>query len=571
MKVARTAADVLADHVVFEIESIDRMLLGVYQPRLQYGAGVTGFFRHRGFVFASSALMGPITDRFVADIRHYIAVNSLDLVSFAKGERKDEVAGRYLAAAARAAGCGVEELPEQVLFVGRAQEKTVVWRTTKRIDPATGQSYPWLVKSTAVVNHFYFYLVDADFGPMWLKYCTYFPYNAKVCLNGHEYAKRQAIAAGIEFTALDNGFATIGPRDGSGAGSGDRSGDRSGDGSGDGVAAGVAGVQSICAGLSADRIERLVFKWLRRLPYPFTEEDTCLGGYEYDISVLQAEFSLTQVLDSPGAGRVLFEQLIRDNLDLGRPDQVGLVFDRGVRVRGRHPTPGRFRTRVLTTGVHPSLHIDYKSSRIKQYHKHGRALRTETTINNARDFGIGKRLSCLPALAQVGYNANHRLLRVEQISHDPADGHTALHALTSRITTSTGQPVPGINPLDPRGAALLQALCGFALLPNGFTNRDLRTRLADLLDRPSMTSGQMTYDLRRLREHGLIERIPGSFRYLLTDTGSKHARFFTTTLRHWRTGLAQITDPSPPWTTALRRADRAYQHAIDELLNTTRR
>ena len=59
-----------------------------------------------------------------------------------------------------------------------------------------------------MVNQFYVYAVDADFGPFFLKFCSYFPYNARLCLNGHEWAKRQAAKAGIGFTALDNGFAT---------------------------------------------------------------------------------------------------------------------------------------------------------------------------------------------------------------------------------------------------------------------------------------------------------------------------------------------------------------------------
>lgn len=111
--------------------------------------------------------------------------------------------------------------------------------------------------------------------------------------------------------------------------------------------------------------------------------------------------------------------MIRENLDLGRPDRVGLVFDRKVRTKGRHPTPGRFRTRVITNGVTPSLHVDYKHAKIKQYHKLGKALRTETTRNDTRDFDIGKRLYNLPALRKIGFNANRRLLDVQRISTSP--------------------------------------------------------------------------------------------------------------------------------------------------------
>jgi len=173
------------------------------------------------------------------------------------------------------------------------------------------------------------------------------------------------------------------------------------------------------------------------LPNPFTEADTT-AGYEYELSILQAEFSLTQMLDTPMSGRVFFENVIRENLDVGRPDQVSLIFDRQLKRKGPHPTPGRCRTRVITDGVIPSLHADYKHTTIKQYHKEGKALRTETTINHAHDFGVGKRLTNLPALREIGSTANRRLLRVQTISHDPITGTDALHTVTDPVTTDTG-------------------------------------------------------------------------------------------------------------------------------------
>jgi len=358
MTLPRTVADVISRHVTLEVESIDRMYLNVYQPRLQTAAGVAAFFRsHRGHLFASSALMDPISKGFIAQIETFAAANKAPLISFTKGQRKDDVAKEYLA-----------KFPDKegVLFVGKAQEKAPVFRTEKRRNPTTGQPYPWIVKSTAMVNQYYFYCVDEDFGPFFVKFCSYFPYNAKLCINGHEYVKRQLAKEKIAFEALDNGVLSC---------------------------ANPKRLQELCDGLSAEKIDALLRKWLAKLPHPFSDSDR-KAGYRYDISILQAEFSLTQVLDRPQSGRIFFEEVIKENLDLGRPDQVQLIFDRRVTRR----TPGRFRTRVLTEGVTPSLHIDYKRSRIKQYHKEGRALRTETTINDSRDFGIGKRLPNLAAL-----------------------------------------------------------------------------------------------------------------------------------------------------------------------------
>ncbi|HEY2638681.1 MAG TPA: hypothetical protein VGI66_02180 [Streptosporangiaceae bacterium] len=530
MTLPRTVADVLSDHVVFEVECIDRMYLNLWQPRLAYGGGVAGFFTgHRGHKFASTALMDPMTKAFTADIHHFIAAHDLELVHFGK-ERKDDITQRLLAGFTAAEG---------VLYVGRGQEKARVWGTQRRYR-ADGSSYAWLVQSRAFINHFYFYCVDSDFGPFFIKFCTYFPFTAKLCINGNEWAKRQAVRAGIGFEPLDNGFAACDD---------------------------VPALQAICGSLTGDKIEALARKWLKILPNPFTAEDEA-AGYAYDLSVLQSEFSLTQVLDAPVAGRIFFEQVLRDNLDIGRPDQVSLVFGRRVIRNGKRATPGKFRTRVITADVTPSLHVDYKNSKIKQYHKLGKAIRTETTINDTRDFGLSKRLTNLPALRQIGFTANRRLLGVQRISHDPILGAAAFTALTAPIIHDDGNRIPGLRFGDPRVHALLQALLIHRLLPRGFTNRELRTLIAPLLGkRPEdITAGKMTYDLRRLREHGLIQRIPATRRYHVTDTGLQHAMLFTHAHDHLlRPGLAQLADPGPPLPARLRAAGRAYQAAFDDL------
>jgi hypothetical protein len=527
----RSVADVLADHVTLEVESIDRMYLNLYQPRLQHELGVVGFFKlHRGFPFVSSALMDPISKTFVADIHRFVADRGVDLVDFRPGERKDDIADGYLAAF---------DGSEGVLFVGRAQEKTGVFRTEKRVNPASGNAYPWLVRRTAIVNHFYIYAVDDDFGPFFIKFCTYFPYNAKVCINGNEWAKRQAAKAGIAFEPLDNGFASCeDPRR----------------------------LQKICDRLDDVKIDRFVRKWLARLPHPFTAADR-RAGYRYDLSILQAEFSLTQTLDRPLAGRVFFEEVIRENLDVGRPDRVSLIFDRRVVRRGKFKTPGKFRTRVFTDGVVPSLHVEYKSTRVKQYHKEGVALRTETTINNTRDFGIGKRLHNLPALREVGFRANRRLLDVQRISHDPAIGEAVFNQLAQPAVVG-GQRAPALRFADPRVQALLAAIVVFRLQPDGFANRNLRNHLAPLLglDPDQLSAGRMTYDLRRLKLHGLIERIPKTHRYQITDAGLRAAIFFTRAYnRLIRTGIATINDPVA--STPLRHAFAKVEAEMDRLVH----
>ena len=522
-------ADVLSNHTVFEVWCIDRMYLNVYVPGLQYAGGLVGYVhRHLGLPIASTAPMAKISDRFTRDVHAFAAAGQIPWVDFIKGQRKDDVMAEHLVGFTETQG---------VVFIGRAQEKTPLFRTEKRRN-TDGVAYPWIVKTTGVVNHFYFYCVDEDFGPFFIKFCSYFPYNAKLCINGNHWAQHQAAKAGLGFTPMDNAFAQVDD---------------------------PAALQRICDRLGQEHIQALLEKWLALLPNPFTDADR-EDGYRYDLSILQAEFSLTQKLDKPVSGRLFFEQVIRDNLDIGRADQVSLIFARRLLRKGKNVTPGVFRTRVITDGVTPSLHAYYKHATIKQYHKEGQALRTETTINNAHDFGIGKRLTNLPALREIGFQANRRLLEVQRLNCDPITGTATLDNILTPLVTSTGQRIPPLKLAERRSHALFSALLMFRLHVNGFANKDLRTLTAQLrgLDPGQVTAGQITYDLRRLKTRNLISKIPGSNRYQVTDQGLDAAFFLTSAQDRFLTpGMAYLADIAQP--TRLRHAANAYRQAIDEI------
>ena len=291
--VRKNVAEILQNHVTFELEGIDRMYLNAYVPSLQTGGGLVYFLKTQlGVRVPSTVMVAPMSERFVAALERFVETQGIDLVRFEKGQRKDDVAKEYLARF---------EGDEGVLFVGKAQEKASVFRTEKRRD-AQGKTYPWIIRSTAMVNHYYVYILDRDFGPLFIKFCSYFPYPAKLCLNGHEWLKRQLTQREIPFQPLDNGIhSSVAP----------------------------ARVQRIADTLDATKIDAVFRKWLRRLPPPFAPAHRAAGD-RYQLSILQAEFALTQVLDRPLTGRCFFEEILRENLDLGRPDQMQLIFNRRV-------------------------------------------------------------------------------------------------------------------------------------------------------------------------------------------------------------------------------------------------
>ena len=301
-----------------------------------------------------------------------------------------------------------------------------------------------------------------------------------------------------------------------------------------------------CSGgdrLGPGAVTAFFWRWQRRLRSPFTTADLH-AWYVYELAFRQFEVSDTRVFDRPAASRAFFEGLIRDHLDLGRPDQVSLVFGRKVVTTGPHPTPDTFRTKVLTRGVDPEIVCYYKSSRIKQYFKKHRALRTELVVCSTRDFGVGRRLTYenWNALRDVGEHANQRLCDAEAADAMPAPDVATLNQVTRPSATGEGQHAPALRFGDARVMALMPAITGFCHLLTGFDNHALTQRMRALLDQ-AYTSRQATYDLRRKQ---IIRRIPGSHRYQLTPSGRAVAVLFTKAYgRILGPGLAAL-DPQLP-------------------------
>jgi hypothetical protein len=369
---------------------------------------------------------------------------------------------------------------------------------------------------SAFVNQYYLYVWDADWGPGFLKFSGYAPWPARVWLNGHEWAKRQLTRRAVGYGSLDNGFRWVDD---------------------------PAVLDAVTASLGASQVRAWFARWSRELPCPLTPEDQA-AGYRYTLSMLQVEVSDTRVFDRPLRARQWFEAVIGEQLTLGRPETVSLLFGR----RPNSRTPGPFATRVVTAQTIPTITFRYKHSTIKQYQKEGIALRTETTINDTYDLGIGRRLQHLAEVRARGEAMNERLLEHEAGAETARLAGPELTDLV-RPTTRHHRRIAGLRLGDPRVMALLAAVVMFAHLPAGFSNAQLRRHVAALLSIPlgEYTSARMTYDLGRLAGHGLIERLPRSHRYRLTADGLRQAAFLTALAdRVLDPGLARCRAAVPP-------------------------
>jgi hypothetical protein len=311
------------------VECLDRLYLNGYIGKLAKSGGLVTFMREQlGKPIPSPVVLWQVTEKFREAVKAKAERDKIPIYSFDHKERKDDVANQMR----RQRG-----VRDEIVFIGVAQEKAQAFSGKK-----IGGQFAFTRDKAVYVNHYYFYIDDADFGPLFLKVCSYAPWGLKLCLNGHEWAKRQLEQRGIGYEALDNGFLSC---------------------------AEPEKLQQICDSLGPEDIDRVFRKWLKRIPLPLRAQDRD-AGYDWALSIWQMEVSLTQIFDRPLRGREFFEEIIRDNLDLGRPDRVQLIFDRVVTKK----TLGEFRTRVMQDGVHPSLHIQYKNFDLKQYFKEGRGV-----------------------------------------------------------------------------------------------------------------------------------------------------------------------------------------------------
>lgn len=514
--------DILDGHTVLDLNCLDRIYLNAYVPNLQVGGQVVRFLtQHLGNPIPSPALFTQIGNRFRDDVRRFAERQGIPLLHLKKpdrtrwDDRKLDHVRPYLERARRPG----------VVAIVVAQEFQWVFTGSNRATKPGAVNFAFQ-KAERRVTTYYFYVLDPEFGPGFIKICSYFPYPAKVWVNGHEWAKRQASRAGIAYRELANGFAACSEPE---------------------------RLQAICDHLGPRDLQAFCDRWLAVIPTPLSHADR-QAGYWWELSMRQVEVSRTIVLADPRRARAFFESLVADNIGIGRPHEVAAVFARRVQKN----TPGIFRTRVFGAGTEVKIDLHYKHSRVKQYLKEGRALRIETVINDPKDIGVQRRLAHLPELQEKARGVNRRLLMIERAGQGCAIG-SALFERIHQPYVREGQRTGALRFGDLRVMALAGALSLFLHAVAGFTNQSLRGLVAELLG-VEYAAGQMTYDLRRLRLHGLIQRLPHSHTYVLTPEGTRVALFYTKV--HGRLLRPLLAADQPPASPALCRALRTIDAAV---------
>jgi hypothetical protein len=237
-----TIPELLDGHITLEVECLDRLYLNGYIGKLATGPGLFFFMQDQlGKPIPSPVVLGQISEKFREAVKVLAEQEGVPVYQFRHKERKDDIANGFRRR---------RNVRDAIVFIGVAQEKAQAFNGKK-----VNGRFQFDRDKTVYVNHYYFYIDDEEFGPLFLKICSYAPWSVKLCLNGHEWAKRQLDKRHISYEALDNGFLSCSE---------------------------PVKLQEICDALGPEDIDRVFRKWLRRIPLPLRPEDR-RAGYDWDL------------------------------------------------------------------------------------------------------------------------------------------------------------------------------------------------------------------------------------------------------------------------------------------------
>ena len=524
-------------HIAFELDSLDRLLFKVSIPLFNTSGGTASFLRNRlGYSIPHIAQFKPFRDHFISSIEEFSQQLGLGKIEHfpkeAKNGGKEQIVRKHLQELE-----GKGELPEVegVIYIGKAQEKTYV-HESKWKDGLC--SISWAHK---MVNWYYIYFIDKDFGLCFLRICSYAPFSIFFYCNGHEYTKRRLEQEGIGFEALDNGLKSC---------------------------ENAEAAQKIANELqSVSRIEKVIKKWLSRVPNP-NRHLTQYYGLNRAIGVHQMEYAKTQIWDNARHGRAFHEQTIRENIGLGMADKTGVIF--GKQTQRKNSRKREYKSRILHYGAIAVFTIFFGANKLKQYLKEAQGTRTEATTNNPHDFGIGKTLTHenWTKLWAQSRGAVERTLEIQKLSHDPSIGMEALEKL-ERPVEKNGQRVGAMPRGNKKTEEQYRVLASLDLKMGIFQNRDIKSLLACLQGKKEneITSSSISYMLKKLKMHEIIEKEEGKNQYKLTEEGRHVVNYVVRAERILKEGLGGLLSeelPEDKDVKKLRKAEREFMKASEE-------
>ena len=517
------------DSIRFAYRCFDRILLnGLIQPFQQPERVVRFFNTYRELYPVSKPVLTDIARQY----DHWVTARAKDwgapIIEPPAHQRRDDFVDRYFRRAA----------PDQVVVILKAREPA-------RILIAIGKGDRWhLEYARRWVNQYNFYLVDREWGRLFVRVCPYFPFSARVCLNQHHWLANRLTAEGLSYRQCGNAFLTCSV---------------------------PARLQTLADALTARDLARCAQKWLRAFTPFFTPTERREAACQHRLFLAQIEYCDNLIFQRRAALDALGDRLFDANRTIGQPTKLATIFGR--KVTKRHH--GKLETIIEDLDLpNPVIRSYYRDGSIKQYVRDHRLLRTEATSNNVADFGVPKAIEAVPQLRTAMAAVTDRYLTVQQDILETVVDRGQLRQLAEPTRLPNGKRIPGLKLDHPRQLAVMHALVRFAHIAAGdtFTMRDLHGPTAAALDTTTeqYRLASLRYDLSKLRAKGLVERIPHSRRYRLLPHGYSicllFLKLFERVYAPLTAGLLKpVTADSRLADEKRHRLDRLYQRIVIDL------
>jgi hypothetical protein len=524
-------AERFADHIDFEYSLIDRMRVRGHIMNLQTVGMLGEFFRRfRGVDWIERRDLERVTEDFIHHVERLAAKNNIPLLKAHPGESHVDRAAEYLDTLA--------DRDEGIYCILKVQETTssfVSYVPKKGPDKARK-----IARGRRRINHYYFFIKDRQFGTgNWIRIASYAPFTVTVCFNGHHVVAQQLRNRGVGFQTRDNLFVAVDDH---------------------------RAFQRALASLTHQAIARFCDRWVYRCIHLFPPQAR-RQGFRYQWFLDQVEYCHNMIFRRRHRLDALFGRLLDRGREVGQPHVISRLFQRRVHARR---TGGRiYRTRQEDY----CLKAWHKKTYIKQYNKQGVGLRTETCTHDVREFGTKKALRNLPYLLHCMDLCNRRLLRWQDTIDQTTVSARFVERLGQPTVCDNGRRVSGLHLHNPRLSLILGAVLQFAHLIDGFTTAELRAYLTHRfgLSPDDYTAAQIRYDLLKLRAKGLIRKLDGHNRYVLTPKGLTQGTAISK-LQQCLNGLAlddvSSSPPIPSPQTPMQKHFRRVRNALQQLLQT---
>ncbi len=465
----------------FQYSCFDRMLLNAVVQPMQQPARIVGFLdKCRQVPSITKAYFRSVSEDYHRFVARLAATHRVQIVQPPKGVRREDWVEPFYQRLGTRFGIAV-------ILKSRENARIAVSYPT-----ASGGNR--IEVYTRFVWQYYFYVRDQDWGRMFLRICPYFPFNARICVNQHEWLARRLREEGVFFRKAANAFVQCSKPD---------------------------RLQQLADSLTPSDLEVPLQGWLReRVPFYASDDPNRLTDFAYRLFCSQVEYCTNLVFKERAALDRVADRLLDLNRSIGRPDKLSTIFGHRITTAYR----GGLKTRIADHHLgNPVIRSEYKDSSVKQYVRDHVLLRNEATSYNTRDLGVGKSIRNLPQLRRVMHGINDRYLAIQQDVLETYVDRGQLARLRQPTITASGRRTPGLKLDDPRLLAVMQALTCFVHLSRGgrFRTRDLHQRAAETLGLTTATYrlSQLRYDLAKLRAKGLVVKVPKTQSYRLTPQG----------------------------------------------------